>query len=116
MLVIPVGLKVLPVKGHQLTGWYVYRAMATSALLETAFAPELAGRSMSKTLYHEVGGSWMWTLNPYFDIRLAGNIGIPAGATKDLARLADCNPGPGFLACEGEDLALKGEVRFRARF
>jgi len=121
-LVIPAGLKVFPVKGHEITGWYVYRGMIDTRLLELAFAPELAGRSIRKDIYHELGGYWQWTLNPHFDFRLAGGIGIPAGAFRDLARLANCNTvGPGgvgtpFRACEGEDVALRGEARFRARF
>jgi hypothetical protein len=41
---------------HALTGWYVYRRMTNTTLLEVAFAPELAGRSIGKTLYHEVEG------------------------------------------------------------
>ena len=44
-LVLPVGLKVFPLKGHDLVGWYVYRAMVDTTLLEVAFAPELAGRA-----------------------------------------------------------------------
>jgi hypothetical protein len=80
-------------------------------------APELAGRGVSKTQYHEVGGYWLWTLNPYFDIRLSGNMAIPGQGSKDLARLADCNPGvPGVQACQGDSVALVGEARFRARF
>jgi hypothetical protein len=36
---------------------------------------------------------------------------------KDIARLADCNlQTPGVRACDGNNAALKGEVRFRARF
>jgi hypothetical protein len=119
-LVIPAGVRLFPLKGHQITGWYVYRAVVDSALLEAAFIrgtdPGFTGR-IHKTLYHEVGGFWMWTLNPHFDIRLSGNIGIPGQATKDLARLADCNPTvAGHQPCQGEDLALKAEARFRARF
>ena len=118
-LLIPVGLKVFPLKGHEISGWYVYRAMITTNLLEIAFAPELAGRSrgIRKTQYHGVGGQYVWTLNPYFDIRLAGEIAIPGEGYKDIARLADCNPNAaGVQSCDGNDPALKGEVRFRARF
>jgi hypothetical protein len=114
-LVIPVGLRSFPLKGHEITGWYAYRAVVDTSLYEAAFAPE--GLRMSKGLYHEIGGFWFWTLNPHFDIRLSGNIGIPGEGTKDLARLADCNPRvAGIQSCEGEDLALKAEARFRARF
>jgi hypothetical protein len=119
-LVIPVGLRVFPLKGHQITGWYTYRAMISPHLLETAFAPEIQTgviRHIRKDLYHDVGAFWMWTLNPYFDIRVTGNMGIPAGGTRDLARLADCNPTvAGRQSCKGEDVAVRGEVRFRARF
>jgi hypothetical protein len=111
-LLIPAGLMVYPVKGHQLTGYYVYRAMVNTTLVEVAFAPELAGRSIRKTQYHGIGGSWMWTLNPHFDIRLDGEIAIPGEGYKDIARLADCNG----LACDGNDLALRAGARFRARF
>lgn len=116
-LVIPVGLKVFPLKEHELTGWYVYRAMVASTLLETAFAPERAGRRLGKSMCHEIGGFWLWTPNPHLDIRLTGMIAIPGEGYKDLARLADCNPNvAGVQACTGNDVALTGEVRFRARW
>jgi hypothetical protein len=117
VLMIPVGLQIFPAKGHQISAWYIYRAMATSRLLEIAFAPELAGRSIGKTQYHELGAFWMWTLNPHFDFRLSGGIGIAGDGYKDLARLADCNPNvAGVQSCSADDVALTGEVRFRARF
>jgi hypothetical protein len=119
-LLIPVGVRVFPLKGHELTGWYAYRGMVNSHLLEIAFAPELAAQGNShigKGIYHEVGGYWLWTLNPNFDIRLSGSLGFAANGSKDLARLADCNlNAPGLQACKGDDAALKGEARFRARF
>jgi hypothetical protein len=93
--------------------------MVDSSLLEIAFAPELAGRSrgIRKTQYHGVGGYWQWTLNPHFDIRVSGEIAIPGNGYKDIARLADCEPGiPGVQSCDGDDPALKAEARFRARF
>ena len=116
-LVIPVGLRVFPLKGHEITGWYVYRAMIDSTMLEVAFAPELAGRGISKSIYHGIGGSWLWTLNPYFDIRIDGEIAVPGEGYKDIARLADCNPrAAGLQPCQGNDPALRAGVRFRARF
>lgn len=117
---IPVGVKVLPLKGHEIVGWYVYRAVVTSNLLEAAFAPEIAAGQISrirKTLYHEIGGTYQWTINPYFDIRLSGNVAFVGDGYRDLARLADCNPNvAGRQACKADDVALKGEARFRARF
>jgi hypothetical protein len=91
--------------------------MVKTNLIEAAFAPELGGRKIRNTQYHEVGGFWQWTLNPHFDLRLSGNIAIPGEGYKDIAQLADCNPAAtGVQACEGDDVALTGEARFRARF
>jgi hypothetical protein len=116
-IVIPAGLRLFPLKGHELTGYYVYRSMVDTSLLETAFAPELAGRRIRKTQLHGVGGFWMWTLNPHFDIRIDGEIAIPGQGYRDIARLADCNPRvAGTQACDGNDPALRAGARFRARF
>ena len=114
------GLRVFPLKGHEITGWYLYRGIAKSQLLNIAFAPELTAQgrtSIGKTLYHEIGGFWQWTLNPYFDIRLSGNIGIPGDGYKGIAQLSDCNLAVvGVQPCKGEDVALSATARFRARF
>jgi len=118
-LVVPVGLKVFPVRGNELAAWYVYRAMVKTDLLEIAFAPELAGRTrgIRKAQYYGLGGTWQWTLNPHFDIRLSGEVAIPGDGYQDIARLSDCEPGlAGVQSCAGNDPALKGEARFRARF
>ena len=98
--------------------------MLNTTVLEAAFAPEIQARRLSgirKGMYQEIGGSVLWTLNPSFDIRLAGNIAIPLGGYIDLAHLANCNAGGGgayatSARCGGNDLPLRGEVRFRARF
>jgi hypothetical protein len=115
-----VGLRVFPARGHEITGWYVYKGMVTANLLEEAFAPEIGNgtiRKIRETLYHEFGGFWMWTLNPHFDIRFAGSIGLADGATRDMARLADCDTSAAVRRpCEAETVALRGEARFRARF
>jgi hypothetical protein len=119
-LVIAPGVQFYPLKGHEITGFYVYRAMLHTGLLERAFVvgidPGFTGK-IEKGQIHEIGGFWEWTLNPHFDIRLAGNAAILGEGFKDLARMADCNLQlPGFQACGGKNVALKGEVRFRARF
>src|SRR5262249_2798481 len=120
-LLIPVGAKIFPFQGHEITGGYVYRAMVTPRLLEIAFAPELAQpgapHSIGKGIYQEAWGYWLWTLNPSFDIRLAGALGFALNGSKDLARISDCNlNAPGIQRCSANDVALRGEVRFRARF
>ena len=97
-LVGSAGVRVFPARGHEVTGWYMYRGMTHSGLLETAFAPEIqAGtiRKIRRDLYHEIGGFWQWTLNPHFDIRLAGNAAIAGDGSRDLAHLADCDPAAG---------------------
>jgi hypothetical protein len=123
-LLIPVGVRVFPLKGYEINAWYIYRAMLNTTVLEAAFAPELRvrGGGIRKGEYQEFGASVLWTLNPNFDIRLAGNIAIPLGGFIDLAHLGNCNaPGGGgayatSARCGGTDPALRGELRFRARF
>ncbi|HEY5867274.1 MAG TPA: hypothetical protein VI542_17265, partial [Candidatus Tectomicrobia bacterium] len=113
------GLRVFPARGHEITGWYTYRGTAHSGLLETAFAPEIqAGviHKIRRDLYHEIGAYWQWTLNPHFDIRLSGNATVAGDGSRDLAHLADCDPGPARRTCQGEATALRGDARFRARF
>jgi hypothetical protein len=116
---IPIGIRTFPLKGHEITGWFVNRQVVSSALLNTAFIqgvdPGFNGK-IRKSLYNEVGGFWMWTLNPYFDIRLAGNVAIPDGGYRDLGRLANCNPSGPRAGCNADNVALSGEARFRARF
>ena len=94
--------------------------MADTTLLETAFAPEIqAGRihKIRKDLYYEIGGFWQWTLNPHFDIRLAGNVAVAGDGSRDLAHLADCDPSAAARrTCQGEATALRADARFRARF
>jgi hypothetical protein len=114
-----VGVRTFPVRGHEITGWYTYRGTAHSGLLETAFAPEIAAgviRKIRRDLYHEIGAFWQWTLNPHFDIRLAGVAALAGDGSRDLAHLADCDPGPARRTCQGEGTALQADARFRARF
>jgi hypothetical protein len=120
-----VGLRVFPLKGYEINGWYAYKSMINTTLYEAAFAPEMAARGISEIRngqYQEFGGTFLWTLNPNFDIRLAGNIALPLGGYLDLGHLGNCNtPGGGgaytnSARCGGNDPALRGEARFRARF
>jgi hypothetical protein len=122
-LVLPAGIRVFPLKGYEINAWYMYKRFVDTALLEAAFAPELAvrGGGIRKHQYDEIGGSVLWTLNPNFDIRLAGNVTFAGGGSLDLAHLGNCNAGGGgaygsSARCGGKDAALRGEVRFRARF
>jgi hypothetical protein len=118
------GLRVFPLLGYELNAWYAYKGMVDTRLLEIAFKPELQARHMShisKTQYHELGASVLWTLNPNFDIRLAGNMAFAGDGYIDLAHLANCNPGGAgnYLTanpCRGTSIAWRGELRFRGRF
>jgi len=116
---IPIGVRVFPLQGHEVTGWFVHRRVDKSALLDRAFIvgtdPDFHGH-IRKALYNEIGGFWQWTLNSYFDIRLAGNIATADGGYRDLGRLANCNPGGAFAKCNAHGAALAGDARFRARF
>jgi len=122
-LLLPAGIRVFPLKGYEVNAWYMYKRFVDTKLLEAAFAPELAirGGDIRKHQYDEIGGSILWTLNPNFDIRLAGNVTFAGGGSLDLAHLGNCNNGGGgaygsSARCGGKDAALRGEVRFRARF
>ena len=120
VMTFPIGVRVFPLKGHEITGWYAHRRVVNSGLLDRAFIvgtdPGFNGH-IRKALYNEFGGFWRWTLNAHFDISLAGNVAIPDGGYRDLGRLADCNPGgPARQGCNSDDVALSGEARFRARF
>jgi hypothetical protein len=108
------GVKILPFKGHQLSLWYLYDAMLETDLL-TALAPtDAAGNPLnySKSLFHEIGFRWNWQVNKHFDIEPKGYIVIPADGAKDIASTVDCGGSP----CEGEDIALVGQLQFRAIF
>ena len=112
-------MRVFPLKGHEITGCYVYRAMLNTNLLEVAFVagidPGFTGK-FDKTQFHEFGGYWQWTLNPYFDIRLAGNAAFLGDGYKDLAQLSDCNTSGPASSPVRQDRGAEGEARFRARF
>jgi len=56
-IVVPAGVRVFPLKGHEITGWYVYRAMLNTNLLEVAFAPELGARAFVRPSTTKLGGS-----------------------------------------------------------
>jgi hypothetical protein len=58
----------------------------------------------------------MWTINRYFDIRLAGGAVLPGSGYKDIARtVTTCGPN-GTSQCQGEDVLLYGEARIRVLF
>jgi hypothetical protein len=110
-LLIPAGVKIAPLPGHEAVLAYIYRAMMETDIVEAAL-----GVDVSKTLYHEIFFQWEWVLSRHFDIRLSGSVLLPGEGSKDIAQVStteNCATGEG---CEGEDIGFKGQARFRARF
>lgn len=107
-----VGAHFLPWKGHRITGYYQYVGFLDDATLE-AITPRAGG--YSKSLFHELSAVWLWTVNSHFNVRAVANIHLPGEGTKDIAStVTTC--GDGTQACEGEDIAFRGELRFQATF
>jgi hypothetical protein len=105
------GVQIFPLKGHRAWAAYFYRSMVDTALVEDAL-----GVHVSKAQYHELHGGWMWTVNRYFDIRLSGSVILPGEGYKDIAETVLACGSAGTSRCEGEDVALVGEARFRVLF
>ena len=59
---------------------------------------------------------WQWTLNPHFDIRLAGNATVAGDGSRDLAHLANCGTAGLSVGVKGKARRWRGDARFRARF
>jgi hypothetical protein len=110
-LLIPAGVHIAPVKGHQVTVYYMYVGLMDVSTLRAD--PAIAGADIDATLYHEIDLAYTWVLNRHFDIRMAGTMMIPAEGAKDIARTQICRGG---RPCQGEDIALNGEIRFRSLF
>ena len=85
-------------------------------MVDTAILEAALGVNIDKSQYHELHGQWIWTLNRYFDIRLAGGAVLPGEGYKDIAQTVfTCGP-THTSQCEGEDVLLYGEARFRVNF
>ena len=110
-LLIPAGAHIAPVQGHQISLWYMYVALTDVSTLRAD--PVIAGADIDDTLYHELNVAYTWTLSRHFDIRAAGTMMLPADGVKDIAATQICRGG---RRCEGEDIALNGEIRFRGLF
>jgi hypothetical protein len=113
-LVIPVGVSIYPTAAHRLTVYYTYVGFLDDDTLRHDDGESIPGvGKIDKHLYHQISGVWEWTLNRHFDIRLIGAAYIPGEGTKDMAETVTCDDGD---PCKGEDIALRGTARFRARF
>jgi hypothetical protein len=122
-LVIPAGVKIFPVQGHELNLAYIYRAMLdadglSEFLTNTNAVPR--NIKINETLYHEIMLVWEWTLSRHFDIRASGSVLLPGEGAKDIAELSQfegCATAPGLQGnCQGEDVGFHGQLRFRALF
>ena len=106
------GVQVFPAQGHEIDFSYIYQAMMDVSVVRAG----IGGVPLSKALYHSLNAQWEWTFSRHFDFRLAGSVIIPAEGVKDIARTSRTFPCTAADPCQGEDVALQGEVRVRARF
>jgi hypothetical protein len=106
------GVKIFPVKGHELDLWYAYRSVMESAPIEAVLGGAV---SVDEQMTHEVSAMYTWKVNKHFDIRAIGHLYWAAAGAQDIAETVVCNTATG-ETCKGEDVGLRGEIRFRAQF
>ena len=70
--------------------------MLNSSLVEQAFRvgldPGFTGK-IDQGLIHEIGGTWEWTLNPHFDIRLLRGRRVSGGGRQRYRQYRQLYPG-----------------------
>ena len=116
VLLIAPGVNIALVKGHELDVFYIYRrVMETAPIEQELLNREGVAVSVDETMTHELAAVYSWTPNPWFDLRVLGTAVIPSDGVKDIASAQVCDNATG-ARCEGEDIALTGEIRLRARF
>jgi hypothetical protein len=116
VLMLAPGATIALAKGHELDLFYIYRmVMDTEPIEQELLAREGVAVSVDESMTHELGAVYSWTPNPYFDVRLTGTAVIPSSGVEDVASAQVCDNATG-ARCEGEDIALYGELRVRARF
>jgi hypothetical protein len=115
------GVKIAPMPAHEVNVWYVYTAMMEPDLLNSAseaglpqYREAITGNPIdfSRSLFHEIGAQWVWSLNKHFQIIPVGLAVIPNQGAQDIASTVACGNQP----CEGEDVAIVGAVQLRAIF
>ncbi|ETX09067.1 hypothetical protein [Candidatus Entotheonella palauensis] len=112
------GVTVDLTKGHRVSFMYIYRALTDSELIEQELLDrEEVATDVDKSMTHELAVDYQWTPSPYFDLRLFGSAMFLGNGGKDIAEAQDCDEATdGLQPCSGEDVALHGEIRVRARF
>ncbi|PON11945.1 hypothetical protein C2W62_42190 [Candidatus Entotheonella serta] len=103
-------------KGHRLSLMYIYRALTDSELIEA----ELARRegvtvNVDESMSHELAADYQWAPSRHFDLRVFGSAMFLGDGGKDIAGAQVYDNVTG-RRCEGEEVALHGEIRLRARF
>jgi hypothetical protein len=116
VLLLAPGVEIAMAKGHSLDLFYIYRrVMDTEPIELSLLAGEGVAVSVDESISHELAAQYTWTPNPYFDVRLFGGAVIPSEGVEDVASAQVCDNATG-ARCEGEDVALRGELRVRVRF
>ncbi len=115
------GVRIDLTQGHRLDLYYIYRGIIDSELVEA----ELVNREganpntidIGKSMTHEFAATYTWTPSPHFDLRVFGSAVSLGGGGKDIAEAQDCDETVvGLQPCDGDEIALHGEIRLRARF
>ena len=109
------GVKIFPLKGHQVNVWYSYYTILETETLEKIAPNDALGNPVdySKSLFHEFGFKWIWKINKHLTFRPRGWISIPLDGAEDIASTSDlCLPN----LCDGDDIALAGELELAASF
>jgi len=116
VLLLAPGVTLAMAKTHSLDVFYIYRrVMDTEPIEQVLLANEGIAVNVDESMTHELAASYEWKPSPWFDVRLFGSMVVPGGGAQDIASAQICDNTTG-RRCEGEDLALHGEVRVRARF
>jgi hypothetical protein len=116
VLLLAPGAKIALMKGHSLDVYYIYRrVMETEPIEQELLNREGVAVSVDKSMTHELAAQYSWVPSPWFDVRLFGGVVIPDSGVKDIASAQVCDIATG-ARCKGEDVALHGEIRVRARF
>jgi hypothetical protein len=118
-LLIPVGVQFAPLRGHNVNLYYVYRAVTSDLLEEARERAVGAGPGtfdFSRSIWHELGLQYLWTINKHFNFKLLGNVIVPAEGSQDIAETVFACGDNGTEQCDGNDVALRLGLRFMATF
>jgi hypothetical protein len=116
VLLLAPGVSIALAKTHSLDVYYIYRrVMDTEPIEQQLLAREGIAVNVDESMTHELAASYEWKPSPWFDVRLFGSMVVPSQGVQDIASAQICDNATG-RRCEGEDLALHGEVRLRVRF